>query len=208
MNNSSVLKITDVNSLSQDQLKQLIDGCIKNRRKSQEIIYQMLFGKMAAVCRRYTNNDDRAKDILQDGFIKVFKNMEKFNFDGSFEGWVRRIVVNTAIDYVRKSKTDFLLANEGKDVEDYHESLYEEEKAEQPVEMTLEVGDVRKGMEKLSTAYRTVFNLYVFENYSHQEIADALNVSVGTSKSNLAKARANLKKILTEELEKRNGTEV
>jgi RNA polymerase sigma factor (sigma-70 family) len=168
----------------------------------------MLFGKMAAVCRRYTNNDDRAKDILQDGFIKVFKSMEKFNFEGSFEGWVRRIVVNTAIDYVRKSKTDFLLANEGKDVEDYHESLYEEEAAEEPVEMTLEVSDVRNGMAKLSTAYRTVFNLYVFENYSHQEIADALNVSVGTSKSNLAKARANLKKILTEELEKRNGTEV
>lgn len=163
---------------------------------------------MAAVCRRYTNNEDRAKDILQDGFIKVFKSMEKFNFEGSFEGWVRRIVVNTAIDYVRKSKTDFLLANEGKDVEDYHESLYEEEEADEPVEMTLEVGDVRNGMEKLSTAYRTVFNLYVFENYSHQEIADALNVSVGTSKSNLAKARANLKKILTKELEKRNGTEV
>jgi RNA polymerase sigma-70 factor (ECF subfamily) len=202
------LKTTDVNSLSEDQLKKLIQGCIKNHRKSQESVYQMLFGKMAAVCRRYTNNEDRAKDILQDGFIKVFKSIEKFNFEGSFEGWVRRIVVNTAIDHVRKSKTDFLLANEGKDVEEYHESLYEEEVEEAPAEMSLEVGDVRNGMEKLSTAYRTVFNLYVFENYSHQEIADALNVSVGTSKSNLPKARANLKKILTEELEKRNGTEV
>jgi len=200
--------VTDVNSLSEDQLKQLIEGCIKNHRKSQETVYKMFFGKMAAVCRRYTNNDDRAKDILQDGFIKVFKSMEKFNFDGSFEGWVRRIVVNTAIDHVRKSKKDFLLANESKDVEAFRDTLYDEEEPETPVALTLEVSDVRRGMEKLSTAYRTVFNLYVFENYSHQEIADALDVTVGTSKSNLAKARANLKKILTEELEKRDGTKV
>lgn len=168
----------------------------------------MLYGKMMAVCRRYTNNDDHAKDILQDGFIKLFKNIEKFNFEGSFEGWVRRIVVNTAIDYVRRSKNDFLLANENQSVEDFQENLPEDAPEDTPLEYTLEVGDIREGMEKLSTAYRMVFNLYVFENYSHQEISEALHISVGTSKSNLAKARANLKKILTKELEKRNEQEV
>lgn len=167
----------------------------------------MFYGKMMAVCRRYTNNDDQAKDILQDGFIKLFKNIEKFNFEGSFEGWVRRIVVNTAIDYVRRSKNDFLLANENQSVDDFREDLHEEEPEEKAIEYTLEVGDIREGMEKLSTAYRTVFNLYVFENYSHQEISEALQISIGTSKSNLAKARANLKKILTKELEKRNEQE-
>jgi RNA polymerase sigma-70 factor (ECF subfamily) len=206
LNISGVLKIPDVNSLSEDQLKTLINGCIGNHRKSQEHIYKMFYGKMMAVCRRYTNNEDQAKDILQDGFIKLFKSLEKFNFVGSFEGWVRRIMVNTAIDYVRKSKNDFLLANENQSVEDSQDTIMADEEVEEPVEMSLNVNDVRTGMEQLSTAYRTVFNLYVFENFSHQDIADALEISVGTSKSNLAKARANLKKILTKELDKRNGT--
>lgn len=196
--------MSDVSSMTEDQLKKLIEGCIRNHRKSQEYIYKMFYGKMMAVCRRYTNNDDQAKDILQDGFIKLFKNMEKFNFEGSFEGWVRRIVVNTAIDYVRKSKNDFLLANENQSVEDFQDQLEDAAPEEVSAAYTLEVGDIRNGMEKLSTAYRTVFNLYVFENFSHQEISEALHISVGTSKSNLAKARANLKKILTKELEKRN----
>lgn len=205
MHTSTVLKLTDVNSLSENQLKELISGCMRNHRRSQEAIYRLFYGKMLAVCRRYTNNDDQAKDILQDGFIKLFKNIEKFNFVGSFEGWVRRIVVNTAIDYVRKSKNEFLLAQKEQSIEDFQDAIEEDVEEDDPLEMTLNVGDVRQGMEQLSTAYRTVFNLYVFENYSHQEIADALNISVGTSKSNLAKARANLKKILTKELDKRNG---
>ena len=164
----------------------------------------MFYGKMMAICRRYTKNSDQAKDILQDGFIKVFKNIDKFNFEGSFEGWVRRIIVNTAIDFTRKAKNDYLLMNENQSIDDFDEDLLDEDD-EEPYENPLKVGDVIEGMNKLSKAYRTVFNLYVFDNYTHQEIADALNISVGTSKSNLAKARANLKKILTKELEKRDG---
>ncbi len=191
------------NNISEDQLKTLIDGCVRNHRKSQEIVYKMYYGKMMAVCRRYTNNEDQAKDILQDGFIKVYKNITKFNFDGSFEGWVRRIVVNTAIDFTRKAKNDYLLMNENQTLEDFENDLLDEGD-EEAYNSPFNVGDVIKGMEQLSNAYRTVFNLYVFENYSHQEIADTLKISVGTSKSNLAKARANLKKILTKELTKRN----
>jgi RNA polymerase sigma-70 factor (ECF subfamily) len=163
----------------------------------------MFYGKMMSICRRYTRNEDQAKDILQDAFIKVFSKVAKFNFEGSFEGWVRRIVVNTAIDFTRKAKNDYLLMNENQSIEDFENDLLEIE--EEEFNIPLNVGDVINGMNKLSNAYRTVFNLYVFENYSHQEIADALGISVGTSKSNLAKARANLKKLLKIELDKRHG---
>jgi RNA polymerase sigma-70 factor (ECF subfamily) len=112
--------------------------------------------------------------------------------------------VNTAIDFTRKKKTSQMSSNEAKPIEEFSDTMVEEEE-EIPEEFSLEVSDVRDGMSQLSTAYRNVFNLYVFENYSHQEIAEKLNISVGTSKSNLAKARANLKKILLKELKKRDG---
>jgi RNA polymerase sigma-70 factor (ECF subfamily) len=195
----------DLQNIDENQLKTLIDGCLRNNRKSQEIIFQAFYGKMMSVCRRYTSDNDQAKDILQDGFIKVFRNLERFNFEGSFEGWIRRIIVNTAIDFTRKQKTAQQASNETKPIEEYSDRISEEEEEEIPEEMTLEIGDIREGMDQLSPAYRNVFNLYVFENYSHQEIAETLNISVGTSKSNLAKARANLKKILLKELSKRDG---
>lgn len=193
-----------VNNMSDDQLRKLIGGCVRNHRKSQELVYKQFYGKMMGICRRYTRNEDQAKDILQDSFIKVFNNIERFNFEGSFEGWVRRIVVNTAIDFTRRSKKDYLLMNEGNSIEDIDENLLSQED-EEVYANPLKVGDVINAMEHLSNAYRTVFNLYVFDNYTHQEIADALGISVGTSKSNLAKARANLKKLLTKELDNRDG---
>lgn len=198
------MKVLSAKNITEDQLKALVDGCLRNHRKSQETIHKMFYGKMMAVCRRYTNNEDQAKDILQDGFIKLFKNIERFNFQGSFEGWVRRIMVNTAIDFIRKSKSDHFLMPENQSIEDFEDTLADENEEAFEDTIPLNVGDVREGMEHLSTAYKAVFNLYVFENYSHQEIADALHISVGTSKSNLAKARANMKKILLKELDKRN----
>lgn len=194
----------DLQNIDDGQLKKLIDGCLRNNRKSQEVVFKAFYGKMMAVCRRYTTDDDQAKDILQDGFIKVFKNLERFNYKGSFEGWIRRIIVNTAIDFTRKKKASQMSSNETKPIEEFSDAMVEEEE-EIPEEFSLEVSDVRDGMSQLSTAYRNVFNLYVFENYSHQEIAQKLDISVGTSKSNLAKARANLKKILLKELKKRDG---
>jgi len=170
-------------------------------------VFRAFYGKMMAVCRRYTSDDDQAKDIVQDGFIKVFKNLDRFNYQGSFEGWIRRIMVNTAIDFTRKQKSSHQLSNETKPIEDYGDIAIEEEE-EVPEEFQLEVSDIKKGMDELSTAYRNVFNLYVFENFSHQEIAEELNISVGTSKSNLAKARANMKKILLKALNSRNGKSV
>lgn len=179
----------------------LVDGCINGDRRSQQRVYELFYGKMMAVCLRYTKNHDQAKDILQDGFIKVFRSMEKFNRDGSFEGWIRRIVVNTAIDHFRRTKNSYLLLGEERSIEDFgdqdEEDVLEDERNEDEVD--LKPADVINAMQKLTPAYRTVFNLYIFEEMTHKEIADSLGISIGTSKSNLAKAKQNLKKLLKKE---------
>lgn len=177
----------------------LIDGCIAGDRRSQRRVYELFYGKMMAVCMRYTKNTDQAKDILQDGFIKVFACMDKFNRAGSFEGWIRRIVVNTAIDHFRRSKNAYLLLGEERSIEDFGDQDEEDVLAEEEGEEEWDVrpADVINAMQKLTPAYRTVFNLYVFEEHTHQEIANMLGINVGTSKSNLAKAKHNLKKLLT-----------
>ncbi len=179
----------------------IIDGCIAGERRSQQRVYELFYGKMMAVCLRYTKNHDQAKDILQDGFIKVFRSMDKFNRAGSFEGWIRRIMVNTAIDYFRRAKNAYLLLGEERSIEDFgdqdEEDTLEDESAEEVVD--LKPADVINAMQKLTPAYRTVFNLYVFEEMTHKEIAELLGINIGTSKSNLAKAKHNLKKLLKKE---------
>lgn len=173
----------------------LIDGCLRGEPSCQQRLFERHYGKMLAVCMRYSSDQDMAKDIVQDGFIKVFDNLGKFNRQGSLEGWIRRIIVNTAIDMIRKQKRDLLLSrsedllDEGAD--------WEEDSTEEEPEF-LQMDDVIAAMQKLSPAYRAVFNLYVMEEKTHKEIAAALGISEGTSKSNLAKARRNLKKHLIE----------
>jgi len=179
----------------------LVDGCISGDRLSQQRVHELFYGKMMAVCLRYTKNHDQAKDILQDGFIKVFRSLEKFNREGSFEGWIRRIMVNTAIDHFRRTKNSYLLLGEERSIEDFgdqdEEDVMEDEREED--EMDLKPADVINAMQKLTPAYRTVFNLNIFEEMTHKEIADSLGISIGTSKSNLAKAKQNLKKLLKKE---------
>ncbi len=175
----------------------LLDGCLAGDRRSQQRIYELFYGKMLAVCLRYTKNHDQAKDILQDGFIKVYKNLEHFNRNGSLEGWVRRIMVNTAIDHFRRARHSYLLLGEDRSMEEFEE-LPEEDTAEDDLP-DLKPADVINAMQKLTPAYRTVFNLYVFEEMTHKEIAEVLDINVGTSKSNLAKAKNNLKRLLKKE---------
>lgn len=179
----------------------LIDGCLKEDRRAQEKVYELFYGKMMAVCLRYTKNADQAKDILQDGFIKVFRSVDKFNRAGSFEGWIRRIMVNTAIDHFRRTKNSYLLLGEERSIEDFGDADEEDVLAEEDGEdvFDLKPADIINAMQKLTPAYRTVFNLYVFEELTHKEIADVLGINIGTSKSNLAKAKHNLKKQLTKE---------
>ncbi len=180
---------------------ELIDGCLGGERRCQQRVYELFYGKMMTVCLRYTKNTDQAKDILQDGFIKVFQSMDKFNRAGSFEGWIRRIMVNTAIDHFRRAKNSYLLLGEERSIEDFANQDEEDIVADESSEEELDVkpADVINAMQKLTPAYRTVFNLYVFEEMTHKEIAEMLGINIGTSKSNLAKAKHNLKKLLTQE---------
>lgn len=172
-------------------LKKLINGCAKRDRACQQKIYELYYGKMMGVCLRYTGNREEAKDLLHDGFIKVFENIKKFNFSGSFDGWVRRIMINTTIDYFRKNKNVFV-----KDADEFANLEMEEQEIE--VLSQLKTEDILKLVQQLSPAYRAVFNMYVIEGLSHKEVAEELGISVGTSKSNLAKAKHNLKKLIEE----------
>jgi RNA polymerase sigma-70 factor (ECF subfamily) len=179
---------------NKEQLKEIIEGCLRNDRRSQEAIFKLFYGKMMVVCMRYTNDKDTAQEVLQEGFMKVFEKLGAFDYKGSFEGWVRRIVANTAIDSIRRSKKNPILTDNDNDFKIGGENPME-------VQETVELGEIKAEMamaaiQKLSPAYRTVFNLYVLEEYSHKEIAEMLGISEGTSKSNLAKAKMNLQKIL------------
>ena len=184
------------------QLQALIDGCLKGDRRSQQAIHKMFYGKMKAVCMRYTRDSDQAMDVLQEGFLKVFNNLDKFTGVGTFEGWMRRIMVNLSIDRFRKLKHDFILLSDQDTLErwegDVNEESDELDELEEIYSITPE--QVIDAMQQLTPAYRTVFNLYVYEDYTHQDIAEALGISVGTSKSNYAKAKKNMKKLLLKNL--------
>lgn len=167
----------------------LIKGSIAGDPKMQEALYQKFAAKMYAVCLRYAGNNDDAQDLLQEGFIKVFRNLEKFRHEGSFEGWMRRVFVNTSIEqYRRKVHMNSISEQEERGIEDASVSVLDQ-LAEQ---------DIVKLVQELSPGYRAVFNLYVIEGYSHKEIGELLSISEGTSKSQLARAKAILQKKVAE----------
>ena len=172
----------------------LVEGCKNNDRSCQRKVYELLYGKMMTVCRRYCRDRDEATDVLQDGFVKVFEKISLYNHEGVFEGWVRRIMVNTALDALRKKKNEFL----SEDVTMFHNEVDESEDESFYSEIKME--DILKAMEQLSPMYRAVFNLYAIEGLTHQEIAEELSITVGTSKSNYFKAKANMKEQLNKKL--------
>ena len=163
----------------------LIKGCIDGDRQMQKMLYQMYSPKMYGVCLRYSENVDDANDILQEGFIKVYKNIDKFRSEGSFEGWIRRIFINTSIEHFRK-KIKF------NNISEAQENTIEDESID--VFNSLSAKDIMKAIDQLSPGYKTVFNMHVIEGFSHKEIADILEITEGTSKSQLAKAKGILKK--------------
>lgn len=187
-----------------DATQKLIEGSLKGDRRSQQAIYKMYYGKMKAVCLRYATSADEAKDIVQDGFIKVFSQLSRYEGNGSFEGWIRRIMVNLAIDYYRKKKHHFEIDIENSSAlrEEAEDSYDEVQGGEEDYDF--QPHEIVAAMQLLSPVYRTVFNLYVFENFSHQDIADQLGISVGTSKSNFAKAKKNMRKLLLNNKAKTN----
>lgn len=185
---------------NKEHLKEIISGCIRKDRRSQEELFRLFYGKMLGVCMRYARDRDTAEEMLQEGFIKVFDKLEGFDYKGSFEGWMRRIVANTAIDQLRKAKKDPILTDNDEDFKLGGENPIVEREEVEALEIRAEMA--MEAIQKLSPAYRTVFNLYIMEEYTHKEIAEILGISEGTSKSNLAKAKMNLQKILKERFQK------
>ena len=186
----------ETNVENKEHLKVLIEGCLKNDRRSQEKLFKLYYGKMLGVCMRYSNDRDSAEEVLQEGFIKIFEKLERFDYKGSFEGWIRRIMANTAIDRIRKSKKDPILSDNDEDFKLGSENPVVAKEDLEFVGIKAEIA--LDAVRNLSPAYRAVFNLYVMEEYTHKEIAEILNISEGTSKSNLSKAKYNLQKILKE----------
>jgi RNA polymerase sigma-70 factor (ECF subfamily) len=185
---------------NREKLTAVIEGCLRNERRSQEELFRLYYGKLFPVCLRYTVDRDSAQEILQESFIKIFEKLGAFDYKGSFEGWLRRIVSNTAIDAIRKSKKDPFRTD---DDNDFKLGAEDPIIVKEEVDLSELKGEIAmEAIQKLSPAYRTVFNLYVLEDYSHKEIADLLGISEGTSKSNLAKAKMNLQRMLNEKFMK------
>lgn len=165
-----------------------IKACARKERWAQKKLYEENYSSMMGVCLRYANNEDDAMDILHEGFIKVFKNISKYQVGTSLSAWIRRIMVNTAIDFYRKS-----IRRRTEDLE----HAYDVGSADVDAISQCSEKEIMEAVQKLSPAYRTVFNLYVVEGYSHKEIGDLLGITESTSRSNLVKARGKLKLLLT-----------
>ncbi|WP_232064996.1 RNA polymerase sigma factor [Rhodocytophaga rosea] len=167
--------------------QEIIEGCKKGKSSFQEKLYNMYSRQMMAVCVRYTRSRFEAEDIFHEAFVKVFKNIHSYN-GGSFEGWMRRIFVNTAINYYHKNK-------KYQEQLDYS-TIEESSPAEENVLSEISGKELLLLIDQLPEGYKLVFNLYEVEGYTHREISEMLSIAEGTSKSQLAKAKVYLKKIL------------
>nr|WP_294898396.1 RNA polymerase sigma factor [uncultured Pedobacter sp.] len=166
-------------------LEDLAKGCQNGNRQSQELLYKTTSSKMLGICMRYAKDQFEAEDMMQTGFVKVFKKLSDYRGEGSFEGWMRRIMVNTSIEYYRKNLRSLNVV----DIDETHE-----QQASVSFDMSnINVKDLMRLIQNLSNGYRLVFNMYAIEGYSHKEIAEQLGITEGASKSQLSRARAILK---------------
>jgi RNA polymerase sigma factor (sigma-70 family) len=180
--------------LSADELTYHVEACALNKRESQKILYSSFYGYAMAICDRYANKQEDAVEILNDGFLKIFKEIHHYrpayaDVVSSFKGWLRKIMVYTAIDHFRKNhkhKMVTQLDNVVYQVASVHEDAIDK----------LSYEEIIRAVQELSPGYRTVFNLFIIEGLSHDEIARQLGITAGTSKSNLSKAKRQLQKIL------------
>lgn len=170
-------------------LPDLLAGCLRNHRQSQELLYRQFYGYAMSVCLRYAPTREGALEVLNDGFLKVFTRLEQYDPAQPFKGWLRRILINAAVDHYRQ------------EVRHHHHETVEQiapvlvsESADGYSQLAHE--DLLNLIQRLSPAYRLVFNLYVMDGFTHDEIAGQLGISVGASKSNLARARENLRQLL------------
>lgn len=185
---------THPNLLSAEELTHHVEACSLNKRESQKVIYNSFYGYAMAICDRYTSNHEDAIEILNDGFLKVFKEIHHYSpaysdVVSSFKGWLRKIMVYTAIDHFRKNQKHKVLT-------DLDNVVYQVEAANEDAIDKLSHEEIIRAIQELSPGYRTVLNLFIIDGLSHEEISNQLGISTGTSKSNLSKARRQLQKIL------------
>ena len=179
--------------LSAEELTYHVGACAQNKRDSQKILYNSFYGYAMAICDRYTSNEEDAVEILNDGFLKVFREIHHYSPSyadviSSFKGWLRKIIVYTAIDHFRKY-------HKHKMVMDLDQVVIQVPSISEDAVDKMSYEEIIRGIQELSPAYRTVLNLFIIEGLSHDEIAGQLGISTGTSKSNLSKARRQLQKI-------------
>ncbi len=172
-----------------DEIKEIIDGCIRSEKRAQDRLYKKFSSLLFGICLRYTKNKMEAQDVLQDVFVKIYNNIHTYHHDGSFEGWMRRIAVNTSITNYRRNLKHAYQADVDDVVRSKDEPVYAED-----LEYTAE--EMMNCIQKLPLGYKTVFNLYVVEGYMHKEIGDMLGIDVNTSKSQLSRAKTYLQKEL------------
>ena len=162
--------------------QQLIREAIANNRQAQQQLYSKYASKMLSVCRQYIKDVHHAEDIMITGFMKMFTNLKKFEQKGSFEGWIRRIMIHECIDYLRVKKNSFNHAA-------IYDVIYSETEDNYEMEGDFSIDDIQLLIDNLPEGYKMVFNLYIIEGYKHNEIAELLNISEGTSKSQLSHAK-------------------
>lgn len=173
--------------MNNDTLENLIKQCQEKNRKAQEEVYLQFSPVLFSICLRYASNYEDAQDVFQEGFVLIFNKIDQFRFEGSFEGWIKRIMVNLSLEKIKK--------NNRISFENYENQLLQDEDDDVD-EQDFDYQEILENVQNLPPQYKQVFNLYVFEEYSHQEIAELLGISVGTSKSNLSRARNILKRNL------------
>jgi RNA polymerase sigma-70 factor, ECF subfamily len=183
--------------LSEEELNLHIQGCVLNDRLSQKKIYTSFYNYAMTICSIYTNNYDDSVEILNDGFLKVFKEIYRYqpayaDTTNSFKGWLRKIMVYTAIDHFRKNRKHRF-------TKELDNEVARRSAAGEDALDRISYNEILRSMQKLTPGYRVIFNLFIIENFSHEEIAKRLGISIGTSKSNLARGRKQLQKILLEQ---------
>lgn len=176
-----------------EEIQQLIEGCLIGNRQSQSRLYSLLKDKMFTVCLRYADNREEAEEILQEGFIKVFEFIHQYKYKGPFEGWIRKIMVNCALQKHRSKRQLHALVN--------IDTAAVENIGTENILSQIGTRELLTMVQRLPPAYRMVFNLYVFEGMKHREIAEHLGISEGTSKSNLSDARSILRKAVNNSLQ-------
>ncbi len=180
------MKVFVRKSISEESL---IAGCIKQKGSDQKALFDKYSGRMLAVCNRYIKDRLEAEGVMVTAFVKIFERIDQYSGEGNFEGWMRRIMVNESLMYLRKHKSMALNI----DIEEAHHLPNFD-----ALDDHLQVGDLMQMISELPVGYRTVFNLYAIEGYSHKEIAEQLNINENTSKSQLSRARAHLQTKLIE----------